>query len=264
MDIKIISSSGSEMRFMLEDSNPAFANALRRIMRSEIPTMAIEYVDMEENNSGLFDEIVAHRLGLMPIAFDQKAFNLKDECKCKGAGCTNCEAVFVLEKDGPCVVRAGDMVCAAEGVKVIDPRMPITELLEGQRLKFEAVAQLGFGKNHIKWQAANVGYRNSASIRIYNDKDSEIKKIVKICPVNVFDEKGGDVKASRPEDCTLCMRCVDITEKGAVSVTADESSFIFEVESVSGLSPRQILETSLDTLEKRAEEFVSEAKKTIK
>ena len=260
-DIKILSSSENEMKFILENTTAAFANTLRRIMHSEIPTMAIEYVDLEENSSGFFDEVLAHRLGLIPLVFDSKRTSLKSECKCGGKGCTNCEAVLVLEKQGPCTVRAGDMVSASDSVRPLDPKIPITELLEGQRLKFEATAQLGVGTDHIKWQAANVGYRSMASVRVYNDKDSNIKKIIKTCPTNVFEEKSGDVKAVRPEDCILCMRCVDITEKGAVSVAADEAKFLFEVESVCGLTARQILEASLDILEQKANEFITEAKK---
>ncbi len=261
VDIKILSSSGNEMKFLLEDTNVAFANALRRVMRSELPVLAIEFVDLEENSSGLFDEVLAHRLGLIPLVFDSKKMNLKSECKCSARGCTNCEAVLVLEKQGPCTVRSGDMVSASDSVRPLDPKIPITELLEGQRLKFEATAQLGFGTEHVKWQAANVGYRNMASVKVYNDKDPEIKKIIKICPTNVFEEKSGDIKAVRPEDCILCMRCVDVTEKGAVSVTANETGFLFELESVSGLTARQILENSLDVLEQRANEFITEAKK---
>ncbi len=261
VDIKILSSSGNEMKFILEGTSIAFANALRRVMRSELPVLSIEYVDLEENNSGIFDEVLAHRLGLIPLIFDPKKINLKSECKCGGKGCTNCEAVLVLEKQGPCIVRTGDIVSASDSVRPLDMKIPITELLEGQRLKFEATAQLGFGTEHVKWQAANVGYRNMASVRVYGDKDSDIKKIIKICPTNVFEEKDGTPKAVRPEDCTLCMRCVDVTEKGAVSVTADDSKFLFELESVCGLTARQILESSLDVLEQRANEFITEAKK---
>ena len=45
MNIKILDKSQTRIRFLLEKSNTAFANALRRIMKSEIPTMAVEFVD---------------------------------------------------------------------------------------------------------------------------------------------------------------------------------------------------------------------------
>ena len=70
MNVKILSKSQHRVKFLLEKSNPAFANALRRIMKSEVPTMAVEFVDFEINTSGLFDEVVAHRIGLIPLTFD--------------------------------------------------------------------------------------------------------------------------------------------------------------------------------------------------
>ena len=62
MKVKVISRKGENLVFTAEDITPAMANALRRIMISEIPTLAIEWVDFHENTSVLFDEIIAHRL----------------------------------------------------------------------------------------------------------------------------------------------------------------------------------------------------------
>ncbi|MCX6819173.1 MAG: DNA-directed RNA polymerase subunit D [Candidatus Aenigmarchaeota archaeon] len=257
MDLTILKKSDKKLEFVLSNTDAAFANTLRRIMISEIPTMAIEYVDIEENTSGLFDEIVAHRLGLIPLTFSQD-FNVKDTCKCSGKGCSQCEAVFVLEKEGPCIVKAGDMKSNAEDVKPADANIPIIELLEGQRIKFEAVAQLGYGRDHAKWQAANVGYKNQTNIRL-NQENAE--KALKACPANVFEKKGDSIKAANPMDCNLCMKCSDI---GAATITPDETSFIFKVESISGLSAREILLKALDILEAKADEFKKELKNVTK
>ena len=69
LDIKILKKTNKKMEFILNNADAAFANALRRIMIGEIPTMAVEYVDIEENTSGLFDEVISHRLGLIPLSF---------------------------------------------------------------------------------------------------------------------------------------------------------------------------------------------------
>jgi len=258
MNIKILEKSDMRIKFLLEKSNPAFANTLRRVIKNEIPTMAIEFVDFEENTSGMFDELIAHRLGLIPLAFDTKSYNLKGECKCAGKGCSRCEVTLVLEKQGPCTVKSGNMKSTDEGVYPTEKEIPIIELLEGQRIKFEATAQLGLGIDHIKWQAANVGYQYSPVVRV-SGADA---KIVDICPTHVFEKKDGKVKVVAEDKCTLCMRCVEVSE--GVSVSTDETSFIFDVESVCGLPVKEVLNRALDIIEERAEDFAESVKKALK
>lgn len=258
MKIKIIEKSPGKLKFLLEDSSVAFANALRRVMKSEVPTMAIEYVDFEENTSGLFDEVMAHRLGLIPLTFDKKAYSMKEDCKCGGKGCSRCEITLVLEKQGPCIVRAGDFKSTADDVRPTDSNIPIVELLEGQRLKLEAVAQLGVGVDHIKWQAAHVGYRYRPTVRLKQDASA---KVMDLCPVHVFDKKDGKVRVVNESNCILCMKCVEIDE---ANVTADDTAFIFEVESVSGLNTKDIVEKALDILEERTSDFIDSVKKAVK
>ncbi len=259
MKIHILEKSENRIKFLLEDSSVAFANALRRTMKNEVPVMAVENVIFEENSSALFDEVVAHRLGLIPLTFDKDLYNTKEDCKCGGKGCSRCEVVLVLEKQGPCIVKAGDIKSSADDVKTTDPNIPIVDLLENQRLKLEAVAQLGVGIDHIKWQAANVGYRYRPIVKLKPDEDNA--KAYHVCPVNVFEKKDGRVRVANELNCTLCMRCVEVSN---ASVSADDTGFIFDIESVSGLSAKDVVQSALDVLEERSEEFVSEFKKTVK
>ena len=97
MDIKILNKETETLRFVLSDTSAAFANALRRIMVSEVPIMAIDDVMILENNSVMYDEILAHRLGLIPITTDQ-SYNLPEDCSCKSElGCERCRASFSME-----------------------------------------------------------------------------------------------------------------------------------------------------------------------
>lgn len=254
MKIKILDSDNRKMSFILEDSNPAFANALRRTMRN-VPTMAIETVDIEDNTSGLYDEVIAHRLGMIPLEVTED-YVIKNECKCNGKGCSRCTAVFALDKTGPCIVTSNDL---KGDLKPIDLNIPIVELLENQKLKLTASANLGKSEEHAKWQAANVGYKYIPSVRI-TDKCNMCGECVKVCPKGIF-QKGDKIKVINAQNCILCMKCVDVCGSRALTVTGDDTSFLFTVETVSGLKPVQILEKSLELLGESAKEFISGLKK---
>ena len=159
MKIKILEQSETALKFVLEDADTTLANALRRIMMSEVPTMAIEFVDFNENSSALYDEIIAQRLGAIPLTFDEKIYKLPEDCECEGKGCAQCQVFLVLDKKGPCMVYSGDLKTTDESVKPTSDKFIIAELLDNQAIKLEAIAKLGKGEKHAKWQAAVVGYK---------------------------------------------------------------------------------------------------------
>ena len=97
MDIKQLYKQGNKLILLIKGTDPAFVNTLRRIMVSELPTMAIRRVTFVKNNSALFDEILAHRLGLLPLITDLSTYELSEKCSCKGAGCAKCQLVITLK-----------------------------------------------------------------------------------------------------------------------------------------------------------------------
>lgn len=179
------------MKVLIEGITTAMAGELRRIMISEIPTMAIEWVDFHANDSILWDEIVAHRLGLIPLTFDPKYFNFKDECQCEGKGCSRCQVAFALKRTGPCMVYSGDLKTTDDRVKPVFDKIPIVELMDGQEIELEAMAELGLGKNHAKWQGAVVGYKIDNGNFIFNIESVCGLKVedVFLQALDVLDEK---------------------------------------------------------------------------
>src|SRR5881296_103742 len=168
MDIKLLSKEQETLRFVLSDVSPAFANALRRIMISEIPVMAIDDVMILENNSVMYDEILAHRLGLIPVTTDQ-TYNLPEDCTCKSElGCEKCRASFSSEieaSDPVEVVYSSHLKPDNPDVRPVLEKIPIVKLAQGQKIKLEAYARLGRGKAHAKWQpvsAATYSYDQKA------------------------------------------------------------------------------------------------------
>ena len=99
MEIRVLSNDKEKgkLSFIIKDTTPAFVNTLRRIMVEEVPTMAIEDVEFRKNNSILYDEMIAHRLGLISLKTDLKSYNLPENCKCKGEGCARCQLKLTLK-----------------------------------------------------------------------------------------------------------------------------------------------------------------------
>jgi len=158
MKVKIIERSNNEIRFNMSGVNTAVANSLRRIVISMIPVMAIEEVIFYENSSIMHDEILAHRLGLIPLKTDLKTYNFVSECTCKGKGCAKCTAILTLDVEGPGTVYSRDLKSNDPKIVPVYDTIPIVKLIENQRIRLEAKAQLGVGKEHMKWQAGLASY----------------------------------------------------------------------------------------------------------
>ena len=159
MDIKLLKKQNNKLTFLIKDTNPAFVNTLRRIMISEVPTLAVKKVTFVKNNSALFDEVIAHRLGMLPLKTDLESYNLQEKCDCKGKGCARCQTFITVKAEGPLTVYASDLKSQDPEVKLVYPKMPIIKLLKGQELEFEATVSLGLGKDHIKFSPCLASYR---------------------------------------------------------------------------------------------------------
>ena len=148
-----------------------YVNAIRRLSINEVPTLAIDDVVILENSSVMHDEAVAHRLGLIPLRTDLHRFVLPHDCDCNSTlGCTKCRVLLSMDSeanDKTKVVTSGDLVSEDEVVKPISTEIPIIVLAPAQKLKFEAYARLGFGKDHAKW------HPTSASVVIDGKDENE-------------------------------------------------------------------------------------------
>src|SRR3989338_6024200 len=138
MDFKLLRKQDNKLVFMLKDSDPAYANALRRIILSELPVLAIKRVTFVKNTSALFDEILALRLGLVPLITDLETYELPEKCSCRGAGCAKCQVIFTLKAEGPITVYASDFKCQDPKIKAVYGKIPLVQLLKDQELEFEA------------------------------------------------------------------------------------------------------------------------------
>ncbi len=252
MEVKLLNKSKESIQFLLKGVSPAVANTLRRSMIDDVPTMAIEFVDFKKNSSILYDETVSHRLGLIPLKTDLKSYNVPSECKCNGEGCARCQVTLSLSSKGPGVVTSSEIKSKDPKVSPVLGDIPIVKLLKGQELQFEAVAVLGYGKEHSKWSPGHVYYCNEPVIKV-NNKSSKLEQFKDKYPPQVFD-KSGKISADLISNPHLVDACEGICDD-IVSVSYNEDSFIFNVESWGQLKPIDIFKAALDSFDRKLDEF---------
>ena len=263
MEIVLASLDDSLARFTLSGASPAFANAFRRAMIGEVPTLAIEDVRIYDNTSALFDEMLAHRLGLIPIRTDLQSYSTKEKCSCGGAGCPACTATYTLSVEGPKTVTSSDLIPQDPKVGPVHGNIPIVKLTKGQKLVIEARATLNTGRMHAKWQPTLVcGYKNHPVVTI-SDACDACALCVDECPRGILEVKGKKVAVvnGKLPDCSMCRLCEraclasGIGEEPAIAISAEKDRFIFVVESDGSLTTKEIMNRALQYIREQADEL---------
>ena len=266
MRIDILEMEERRARFILRDATPAKANALRRTMLSDLPKMAIDKVEFHlgsidvdgkdfESVTPLFDEVIAHRLGMVPVPTDLDLFTFQEKCVCEGEGCPSCTIMYSLNKNGPCTVYSGDLEpLGSPDLRVKDEHIPLVELSNGQSVLIYAHAVMGTAKKHVKWQVANgVGYKYMPVVTVRSSANA--KEVEESCPRKVFDVDGKNLVAARPMDCILCDSCVEIDGGKSVSVKGDDKNFVFTFETDGSLSAEKALRKAAELISEKTKAF---------
>ena len=156
LSIDVLEKTDDRIKIKFTDVPRPYVNALRRISISEVPTLAIDDVVVLENSSVMHDEAIAHRLGLIPLLTDLARFVMPHNCDCKSTlGCSKCRVLLVLDSEAhekTRVVTTAELISEDEVVKPVSKDIPIVVLAPAEKIKFEAYARLGVGRNHAKWQ----------------------------------------------------------------------------------------------------------------
>jgi DNA-directed RNA polymerase subunit D len=268
VEIQVIDKTENYMRFIVSGVNTPFVNALRRIMLTEVPAMAIDEVVILENSSILNDEILSHRMGFIPLKTDLDSYSLPDECKCESEfGCSLCRSNLTLEieaKDKITTVYSGDMVPENPDIAPVSDKIPLAKLAPDQRIKMEAYARLGKGKKHAKWQPVSMCvYSYMPEIKIDSKTCDACGKCAKVCPEEILIQADGKIKVQNEINCTLCMDCVDACPKkpSAVNISWDDKTFIFKIESTGALPVERIVMEATKILDNEVKEFSNKLKK---
>ncbi|KAL3474961.1 DNA-directed RNA polymerase [Aspergillus californicus] len=242
--------------FKLSSVDLAFANSLRRAVLAEIPTMAIDLVEVEKNSSVLPDEMIAHRLGLIPLISkdcDQHVEYTRD-CECEDH-CSRCSVTLSLHArctgDEIMRVYARDLVVSSErandtvGSPVItdsEGNGPIIcKLRRGQEIKMTCIAKKGIAKEHAKWApTAAIGFEydphnNLRHVDYWYEEDP-----IKEWPVSQNAAWEHAAPADQPFD-----------------YDAQPNNFYFDVESIGNLEPDTIIQQGIIVLQRKLASVIS-------
>lgn len=286
--IEILELKDEYVKFLLTGTDLSMANTLRRAMIAEVPTMAIDLVEIEANNSVMTDEFLAHRLGLIPLtSHNANRFKYKQDCDCESL-CKHCSVVFKIDvtnlEDEKMMVTSKDI--KLETMDEMDSRVypvefpgedPIMLVKLGKNQSFKArmIANKGIGKEHAKWIPVAVAtFQGEAIIKLdsslLEDLTPKLKRdFTNSCPTKVFEysEQNDVVRVANPENCTFCQECVykaiDMKAPDLVSVTEKKDHFIFTVETNGTLRPEEIVLCALSVLKDKLIELENEIAATI-
>jgi DNA-directed RNA polymerase II subunit RPB3 len=280
-NIEILELDKEHIKFVLHNADLSVANSLRRIIMSEVPTMAIEFVNVKNNTSVMNDEYIAHRIGLIPlVSSNVDNFNYPHETYFDNNTTTSpiCSVKFSLkvknEGTEPIEVTSEDL--RQEEVETEDQRsvkpveyqsvngeprkILIMKLQSNQELDLECVAQKGQGKFHAKWSpcsVANFQYEPQIAIdqmKVTNLTTQQKVKLVESCPKKIYSyhSKSGQIEIENPQNCIFCDECTKTaTEFGVqdlIKISYTKNKFIFNVETNGSLKPDEIIDSALSQL----------------
>lgn len=257
IEVRFIQADSTRANFLVQNFDLATANSLRRVMLSEVPTMAIDVVEVIDNTSVLADEFICHRLGLIPL----NSKNVDDvlysrDCECEDY-CEQCSVILTLNArctgDEVMKVYARDLIVSEGrpndevGTPVItDPEglgSVIVKLRKNQSVHMKCIAKKGIAKEHAKWAP-------SAAIGFEYDPSNKLRHL------DYWYEE--DPKKEWP---------VDSKNAGIDGVPQDGEPFdfdavphrfFFDIETVGGLEPDQIMQQGIKVLQQKLAAVIQE------
>ncbi|KAJ4948793.1 DNA-directed RNA polymerases I and III subunit RPAC1 isoform X1 [Gymnodraco acuticeps] len=293
--IDIVNLEENSMEFDMVGIDAAIANAFRRILLAEVPTMAIEKVFIYNNTSIVQDEVLAHRLGLVPIKADPRLFEYRDageesaeeqgseidtiqlqlKIKCSRNPRATKDSSDPRELYLNHMVYSSDItwvpignqadVFADSVIRPVHDDILIAQLRPGQELDIIMHCVKGIGQDHAKFSpVATASYRLLPEITLLEPVEGEKAERLKRCfsrgVIDIEDVNGTNVAKvvnSRLDTCSReVIRHDDL--KNVVKLARLRDHFIFTVESTGILPPDVLVTEAIKVLMTKCQRFLSE------
>ncbi|KAK7901137.1 hypothetical protein WMY93_017906 [Mugilogobius chulae] len=297
--INVVQLDENSMEFDMVGIDAAIANAFRRILLAEVPTMAIEKVFIYNNTSIVQDEVLAHRLGLIPIKADPRLFEFRNSGEDTAAEEGSEIDTIQLQLKVKCsrnpraskdssdprelylhhMVYSKDLkwmpignqadVFADTVIGPVHDDILIAQLRPGQELDIVMHCVKGIGKDHAKFSpVATASYRLLPEITLLERVEGEQAERLQRCfsrgVIELEDDNGEKVAKvvnSRLDSCSReVLRHDDL--KNLVKLGRVRDHFIFTVESTGILPPDVLVTEAIKVLMSKCQRFLSELEST--
>jgi DNA-directed RNA polymerase I and III subunit RPAC1 len=276
VSIVFTSHSETESEFDIIGIDASIANAIRRILLAEVPTMAIEKCYIQDNNSIMADPILSQRMGLIPLNVDARLFEFKDPKSPPTDLNTIVFRLDVSHAEGNMsssgilffyIVYSSDLKWVPQGdqeekfkncpIQPIHEDILITKLKAGQAIQAEFHCEKGIGKTHAKWNSCVTGYRMLPTITLKEDITGNDAILLQNCfpkgTIKIENGKAYVANARKDMGSRECFRHESIKKK--VELARQRDHFICKfnlildfIESVTGMVPKDILDSSFKIL----------------
>lgn len=294
--IEIISMDPLEMELDFIGYDISIINAYRRITLAEVATMAIEKVYMYNNTSIVQDEVLAHRLGLVPLKVDPRFFEFrnKDETewgaqdsvkyelkvRCTknqeaSANETNLDVLFVNRKvlsSSLKWVPLGNQpdIFQEASMQPLHQDVLLAKMNSGHEINLEAYAVKGIGSDHAKFQPGMCWYRMLPEIELTREVEGKQADLLQTCfspgVIDIVTTANGKriakVKDARNDSCSRNVFQHD-SIKDAVKLTRKTDHIIFYIESHSALKCYEILEEAVKIMSAKCDTLLGEIEKHL-
>ncbi|UJR28656.1 hypothetical protein I4U23_009886 [Adineta vaga] len=270
LQIQILSLDNTTSEFDIIGADASITNAFRRILIAELPSMAIEKVHVTENSSVLPDDVLAHRLGLIPLLADARLF------VDKASGDT-------LERENDTLIFKIKVTFYTEHMEWIpignqatkfkmDDIGPvfrdilIVKLRPGQEIDLKLVCHKGIGRDHAKFSpVCTASYRLMPEIiikePIYDQDAEQLQKCFTQGVIELENDKNGRrhavVVKPRLDMCSReALRYPELKDRVELNKIRDH--FIFSIESAGAVPPDQLFVDSIKLLMSKCDRLLQE------
>ncbi len=243
--IEILKLTQNTVEFLVTNTILSVANELRRAALTEVPTMAIDHVEITTNTSIAVDELITHRLENIPFySKEASVMNSLTKCTCAGKKCAQCSVVYTIDITNSTPksflqVTTNHLTHVPFGgestsVKPLVYPLPIVivTLQHGESLKAQVVVAKGVGvyfpelfanpsdagSTVGKWNFCTVSLREDPIVEIdtscLDNKqlvtfNAHAKTFSQQCAMGVFEAKDR-LEVANVRNCSECGRCKEI------------------------------------------------------